>query len=860
MHEQTIGHIDGARHLNFVSVQLKAPIEDKDWDFDKNEKKWVWRPNPRAKRVQEVRNLVSFLLSPRSPRKPDVIVFPEYCVPKEAHLQIDFPRLAAENNCILIPGSYFEDDAARPPLHSEAENPRHAFRQNICHIYLPDSKIITIGKIHEAPGEKGFLPATDLPNIARLVWHPPGQQPVSISIFLCRDYLTPFCEETEPSGEDASSAKKSRRVSLLDWEREGINIVVMNNTRSELFQGAAGADIRDVHGKRKAVLFSNAGQDGSDLGTALIAASPTRERADVAVSLLPKIEGVLFTEVRLWQVKAVKEQPDTKESFPVDYVASYSIDSTDPLDISPVTSERPPPLYRGVWHPAFLEQRQLNVVLDFFVAQSTLVPISEAFETYRIRHVKAAFVRGVQDLMIRRYTPKYLQENGSVPLSLPYSYIKDEEFGEVFEHKHFVPDLQVIIYPARILKYRGKHVPQKDWDRTLASINRIALRSDSRALVESACALAREAELDEHGGLRTTADLRTIFSLGAEQCRPADAESRGEREYYILVRAQRSLRDGTPSDEFRKQMVLSYLLAHPLVMEICEIASQPPQFNYCIQMTATSGEVDEVLLTMHGWAHSNDISFGTRTYELGRTLRRDAVSGIQYIDMEEFERDFLGQAKKLAGDIQAATWDNEQRRTIALLWRKGCDELAPLGDIRDDISAFFVYVALYNFQRTGAEADYLDGAGRAWISLFQRLEQMAEQILIDVLGLSPSSSIGEIAAAIEDRFREKVKKIDDWYKISTSSYRMVVTFYNDLVGSRDRLAAFRRGAYQSAEIRNWLAHPGRVKFTSFVAVSGKNWSDKFREIGDRSVLLCDALVDIHHELKMRIQNKAKAPS
>lgn len=854
VHEQPISHIDGARHLNFVSVQLKAPVEDRDWDFDKNEKTWVWRPNPRTKRIKEVKDLVNFLLSSRSPRKPDVIVFPEYCVPREAHVQIDFQRLAVENNCILIPGSYFEDDDARALLHSKGERPPQAFRQNICHIYLPDSNIITIGKIHEAPGEKGLLPATGLPNIARLIWHPPGQQPVSISIFLCRDYLTPFCEETEPPTENANTIKKSRRISLLDWEREGINVVVMNNTKSELFQGAAGGDIRDLHGKRKAVLLSNAGQEGSDLGTALLVASPTRERADVAISILPKIEGMLFAEVRLWQVKAVKEQPDTKETFPVDYVASYSIDSTDPLDVSPVTSERAPSLYRGVWHPAFLEQRQLNIVLDFFVAKSTLVPISEAFDTYRIRHVKAAFVRGVQDLMIRRYTPKYLQENGSVPLSLPFSYIKDEEFDEVFDHKHFVPDLQVIIYPAKLLKYRGKQVPLKEWDRTLASINRIALRSD-HALVESACALAREAELDDDGELRASKDLKTIFSLGLEQCPPAEAESRGEREYYVLVRAQRSTRDGAPSDEFRKQIVLSYLLGHDRVMEISEIVSHPPQFNYCIQMTATSGEVDEVLLSMHGWAHSNAIAFGTRTYELGRTLRRDAVSGIQYIDMEEFERDFLGQAKKLAGDIQAATWDNEQRRTIAVVWDKGRDELAPLGDCRDDISAFFVYVALYNFQRAGAESDYLDGAGRAWIDLFQRLEQLSEQILVDVLCLRPSASIEEIAKAIEAKFPDKVKKNVEWYKIRTSSYRMVVGFYNDVVGTKDRLAAFRRGAYQSAEIRNLLAHPRKDEFAAFVTFAGQNWLEKFREIGAKSALLCGALVDIDQELKIRARNK-----
>jgi len=447
IHEEKIEHLNVARHLIFVAVQLTSPVEKLDWDFDTDKQAWVWRPNPKNARIRETQAALDMLFSSKPPKKPDIIIFPEYSVPKEAHKKIDFQQLADQNSTIIVAGSYFEDLDTSP-----------LFRKNVCHIYLPKSDAITIGKIHAAPDEKGVLPATELPNIARFVWEPPGQDPVSISVFLCRDYLTPFSENICDIHE-CLDAGVARRVSLLDWDREGINIIVMNNSKSQLFEGAAAFDVREVHGKRKAVLFVNCAQDNSDLGTALLVPSLSRERADIVASLPSRNAGVLFAEVRLWEVVVQRRDPDTKKSFPVKHVGIFSIDfSKAAAAIFPLKMEKPAPLSRGIWHPAFLEELRKIIVLDFYVAESTLVTVAEAFAKDQIRHVKAGFVRGVQDVMVRRYVPRYLQKNGRVPLSLPFSYLSDDDLRKVFTLNQNFSDLQVIIYTEKLLKYRGQKI------------------------------------------------------------------------------------------------------------------------------------------------------------------------------------------------------------------------------------------------------------------------------------------------------------------------------------------------------------------------------------------------------------------
>jgi hypothetical protein len=842
--EVRVEHIPVARHLIFAAVQLASPIEEVDWDFDTEDQAWVWRSKPRKARIKEIELVLETVFSDRISKKPDVLIFPEYSVPKEALKRIDFQKLANQTSTIIVAGSYFESDLSLPLF----------FGQNICSIYVPNSEVVTIGKKHAAGAEKGLISATKLPNVARFIWHPDGQDPVSISIFLCRDYLTPFSERTTEVS-DLSDGERGR-LSVLDWDREGLNIVVMNNSKSQLFEGAAAFDARELHGKRKAVLLANCAMDDSDLGTALIVPSLTRERADIVASLPPRTAGILLAELRLWGgIEVRRSDPDTKILYPLRHVGLFAIDFSKSGVISAIKAEKPAPLSRGIWHPAFLEELRKIVVLDFFVARATLVTIEDAFSSIeqRIRHVKAGFVRGVQDIMIRRYVPRYLLKNGKVPLSLPFSYMSDDEMQKMFEVGTESSNLQVIVYPEKLLKYRGAKVAQgQAWNAAHELIKDVVLTSDINELIERSCMLAKEVAISEHGQdkFEFPKDIGPVFSLGVESYMPLGSQYGARKEYYVLISAPRTERDETPSEEFRKQIVLDFLMNAASVREISEVDSKPQKFHYAIQIEASTYEVDEIIYRMHVWAHDNRISFGTRTYEVWKYLSRESIAGIEHTTMDEFERDFLADARQLAGNIRSLKLTNEQRRQIASAWQKSRAMLARVSSSRKSIGEFYLYLALHNFQRAGYEDDYFKKCKGSWLDLYVEVEELSQQMLIKELELTPatgSKSVTkeQIALGIEGRLPEKTSKNADWKELRKYPARMLAQYYDDLTSGRGKVARFRKHLKAITDIRNWAAHTGRDgPFEEFVNLRQDDWQQKFKNIDLATTQISEAIFDL----------------
>jgi hypothetical protein len=144
----------------------------------------------------------------------------------------------------------------------------------------------------------------------------------------------------------------------------------LNNRNSALFEGAAGLDVRDLHGKRKIVLIVNSSNQSGLLATALLCASKSPDReADVAAKLLPSDEGVLLLHARLWDVEGRHRFPDTSTSVPVSHWAPYSYTRIDGKLI-PTKKEQRAPALRGIFHPAFLAALKKDLVLEFFVARS----------------------------------------------------------------------------------------------------------------------------------------------------------------------------------------------------------------------------------------------------------------------------------------------------------------------------------------------------------------------------------------------------------------------------------------------------------------------------------------------------------
>jgi predicted amidohydrolase len=287
------GHLSTSK-LRFLIVQLNSPFgPEKELAFFAQFEQFQWLDKGSIEqRRRKIASLIEFLRS--SPElRPDFLVFPEYAVPKECHVLLR--EFAAAQRCIVVAGSYYETERGQP-----------LYRSNISTTFLPDDSL-RIVKRNWYPAERDAMQALPAePNVLRLKWRYGKENKfASVSIFICRDYLIPY---------DANS--DGLHISLLDWDRSGLNIVVMCSGETRLFHGAAAFDVRRLRGGvGKFVALCNcagAGIDGSDGGSALLGptGSGRRERDDVIVQLPSGAEGMILGEIDVDNVAVVETKPD----------------------------------------------------------------------------------------------------------------------------------------------------------------------------------------------------------------------------------------------------------------------------------------------------------------------------------------------------------------------------------------------------------------------------------------------------------------------------------------------------------------------------------------------------------------------
>jgi hypothetical protein len=514
-------------------------------------------------------------------------------------------------------------------------------------------------------------------------------------------------------------------------------------------------------------------------------------------------------------------------------------------------------LVRGVWHPAFLEQLRGIVVLDFYVAQTNLFAVEKAFQNKHFQYVKAGFLRGIQDVMIRRYVPKSLTSGDGVPLSIPFCHYTDDQLKAIFATGELDSKLQVIIYPNKIFKYRGEKVPlgEEEWIQASATIEERIQRADFDKLIARSCKLASEFQVQSADQTIIPEDLRAIFSLRPEEYEPIDPESGDKREYYVFIRAQRASSDETLDPGFKKQIVLGVLMEHPRVREIAEVqSSRPHKFDYSIQMEATSRDVDEILYHMHRWAEENNISFGTRTYEVWRYLSRDATSGIELITMSEVERKFLEELRNVdpAKDIRSLSCSNDQRRRLAELWQKSRISLGGIDNCKRNMGDFYLHLTLFNFNKSGNRN--LQQCRVAWHDLTIQVERMCEELLAIVLNIQSSGErTKEIAREIENRIPETSLN-ENWKdKIRGYPWKIVTRYYDEISGEKGRLPHTRKHADSIFKIRNWVAHGGHeTLFRELITLENtEKWSDRLSKVEEETRRLRDVLLELDDEIAER---------
>ena len=147
---EPIDHLSDLKNLVFAAVQLSEPaLKEVEKGTHDKEKKLVfeWDVVEREKRIRAARDILAALFAPPTSRKPDVLVFSEYSLPPQAYVAgkgIPFQELADEHRCIIIAGSYFDDDPDSD-----------FFCNNLCPVYLPGRKEpVTICKAEPSERER----------------------------------------------------------------------------------------------------------------------------------------------------------------------------------------------------------------------------------------------------------------------------------------------------------------------------------------------------------------------------------------------------------------------------------------------------------------------------------------------------------------------------------------------------------------------------------------------------------------------------------------------------------------------------------------------------------------------------------
>ncbi len=836
IHVESVTHFGAPRELIFAAVQLNPPVLD---EVSAN-KTFEWRAPDRAQREQDIENILNTLFSESFPKKPDIVVFSEYSVPKQVIDNGDLQILSDRQNAVIIAGSYFDIDKSSS-----------SFRNNLCHIFIPKRPSpLVLCKATKSPKEEdSLLTSNDFPNIARLVWNLSEAASVSISVFLCRDYLMPFQVR---SSKDESGQCLTERVSALDWDREGINIAVMNNLDPRLFEAAASFDVRETHGERKLVLLVNSANHHEKLATALLGASkePDRE-ADVAARLPSSMEGVLIVQTRLWDVAATRKTPDVKETYPISHWSAYSYSRTDSI-LRPIKKEQNLPQRRGIFHPAFLEAVQRDIVVEFIVAKSTQ-RVEQAFASGKIKHVTASHVRGIQDIMVRRYVERHMTK-GSIPekLTLPFCTLRDSEFDAAFDISPSSPALKLLIEPKNILKIRGAAVPRLSSAEWGAVHKNILEALDYGTRNREACEIAKGLP----DGESIPKLFEPVFSLGYEQIIPIGKVFRNEiREEYVLVSSEDKL--GNAATASLEIYINEHLIMDSKIRDIYRISKIEPYasrnpFQFLLRLKCSAFETDDILFAMQQWASNNEIRVGTRSYDLWRHIKRESIEGIVDTKMTESELALLLGVHAIES---SASWnlDNQLREKTAEAWQRHMSDFARLGKLGADcqrhLSNFYCNVVLFNIDSPTLEKKrFLENAQQGWQQLFKYFENWSKSLLLDVLELSADSK----NEAMGERLRAKLPRQTE--AIPTKELldppKMFLRFYPELRGitGGNLFTTLRANAPRIQRARNLAAHGGNESaWVKFTRLNDSNWESQFDELEEHVFTLCKLLVEVWKE-------------
>ena len=730
--------LENCEELGLVLVQFGSPFTgdhpelDQQHDYKGDRIHWKETEHIRN-RVDRFRALLDKLTGQHvfSPTFPALVAFPEYSIPKEGHEGLqDF---ADAHNCILVPGSYYED--------REKDD---LYRNNVCVIYLPRQAPVRIVKTHGFRAEQDALTVRpDMPSIVHLLGSNTHLPQFSISVAICRDYLMPFGRSADGS-----------YTSLMDWQHPGLNLIVMCTSQMALFEGRAAFDIRGLPGPRRITALCNCSGYGIEgrpvTGSAIIGPkeNPDASVGDVIESLRGDHEGILTTVVHLnsAELTRVEWKPDKKLFVPIKrafkYNAAFQRDNSGRMEAQLEEIRNSGQRQRGVWHPALLDHLERRIVMHLFPTRQS-ERVKEVIDNKRIRGVSALAVEGKHDVLFRYYktgdaAPNFMESY--------YSSLPPSEFIDIFDVEQQVA---IVIQPEDIIKYRSvpvtrKSVDPKGWNERKEKIQ--ALIPMNLAHPRRGDLLAKSSKLSGDWNDPSVPDadrkrLAPAFFTERETTLPISSYESGRiplREKYVLVSA--GTNDEGRLRQFESEVVLQWLLPMDEVRSIYKISKniEAVHFDYWIDVFAEPWRIAEIVLGISARGYKLKLGTGTRTMEVLKFYLTESNQGIHTTDFGRTIDLFLGDSRKVDEKIGSSALLEDFGSALGFL-RKCAEgwyaqQEAPEGPrakpITDNIRMFYAYLFWGNIaKQQEVREEYLIKAGTAWGEIFQHLEAQFEIIL-----------------------------------------------------------------------------------------------------------------------------------
>jgi hypothetical protein len=746
--------------VRLVLVQLRSPFSDEDGkneelaiDFGYGRKAIRWTNSEHVeKRKQDFRAILDEIKAECfKDSEVRIVVFPEYAVPSACYDGLQ--SFADDHNCILIPGSHYQTEQTQPLKNN-----------NVCTIFLPRQQPVTIVKKNGWRAEAEVI-ETDpaMPNIVHLSGDNDILGPFSISVAICRDYLMPFSDVSE----DGSTC-------LLDFTKPGINIVVMCSSQVRLFEARAAFDIRDLPGPRRITALCNCaglGVEGTvTFGSAILGpqehAEDPEERAesawnDVVTSLPGDQEGIVQADIvlNIPQLALIEIKPDRKTVAPVRHALSYTF-SNRPLgrgkpSIPLAQRQNWGPLERGVWHPAFLEQLQLCMVLHLFRTRQVDL-LEDAIRNHKIRNVSAFAIEGKQDALFYYYRSTAAGDSD-------FRLKNCLTLGETDYEKIFMGEgHSIVVRPEDIIKYRSIRVPPKQqndgWQaerRKIAQLVPKQLNRERRLRLKHITQLARD--WNTQGVLPTDRDaLSDIFFDQREYVSTASAYVMGRnniREKFVLI--SDGGKTGSDKKAFELQIINDKLAPLPEVRSIYKIDTEldDAHFNYWVDVVGEPWKIAEIVLGISTWGNRLGLDTGTRTMEVLKFYSTESVTGVYATDLPTEVREFLDEAKQRGAYVAKPPASQVIIDAYELLiacgtgWYQQTSSVdgPEAQSIVENVSTFYVNLFFGNIvAEAKVQRKHYEAAADAWLRIFKKLETLFDTILKKHFGTSNADAAREL--------------------------------------------------------------------------------------------------------------------